>query len=249
MAVSQAVFLSVTRLPAASDIPLLTARLMADFSLPENAAYLRALAPADNRHAHIAAARLGALSLLPPLLRRMGYDPAALALCRDAHGRPYLVAADGTRPADFNLSHSDAHMVCACVPAPHRVGVDVEEPILPSRAEALIRRFCTAGERALLAGDASLADGVSRPDFTCLWTVREAIAKHDGRGMPLGWDASAPPAGVRLLSGILPDTGAHLTLCVSGALASPLSYASDSLMPHPAFDFITPSDKAPADLG
>ncbi len=60
-------------------------------------------------------------------------------------------------------------------------------------------------------------------DFTRIWTIREALAKQDGRGGPLGFDAALPPPAVSLLSVRLADTGASLTLCVPTAYASDLA--------------------------
>ncbi len=60
------------------------------------------------------------------------------------------------------------------------------------------------------------------PDFLTLWTVREAMAKQDGRGGPLHFDAAAPAEDILLLSTRLADTGASLTLCLPAAAAGVL---------------------------
>ncbi len=63
------------------------------------------------------------------------------------------------------------------------------------------------------------------PDFTLLWTAREAIAKQDGRGGPWRFDAASPPPACTLLSTRLSDTGASLTLC----LPTDAVYAFDAI--------------------
>jgi phosphopantetheinyl transferase len=156
---------------------------------------------------HVALTRLTALSLLPPLLEAAGLDSRELILARDAHGRPHAVNAP---ELDFNLSHSDAHAVCALLIGGGRVGVDVEVPLSPDRAARLWHRYATDGERARFTS----ADSQPQECFLRLWTLREALAKQDGRGQPLNFDASAVPQGVCLHSGHLTDTGAALALCV-----------------------------------
>ncbi len=240
-------YLSLRPCPDETAIPALASGLSAAFPLPENHAYLRALSgDAIPSPVRARCERVGALALLPDLLRHMGVDPAALILGRNAHGRPYLTACGREAPVDFNLSHSAAHVACACVASPFRVGVDVEEPIPPSRAERLIARFCTAGERRLLdgaplPGQHLIPVGAEfRPNFLCLWTLREAMAKYIGTGGPVRYDASSPPSGVRLLGGQIPDTGGRFALCVSGDILTPLTPVETSLLPLVDFDLLIP---------
>jgi phosphopantetheinyl transferase len=168
----------------------------------------------------VAAERLGALSLLPALLEAAGVDSRALILRRDEHGRPYCETQDGT-PAgfDFNLSHSALHTAAALLTDGGRVGVDTEELIPTERALSLIRRYGTEGERALLQ---DMSNTEAAQAFTRIWTVREAVGKQEGVGMPLGFDAAKPPAGVAILPFTLTDTGGCVTLCVPQA-APPLT--------------------------
>ncbi len=223
--------LAVAPCPSPEDVPALTERLHADFPLSENSEYLDSLAASPLPR--VVAERVGALSLLPSLVRLYGWNPADVRLLRDGRGRPYLQTPNGDRPLDFNLSHAGGHTACACVPAPHRVGVDVEEPIDPARADRLIHRFCTAGELAGLSENAIARAG----DFTRLWTVREALSKYAGTGQPLRFDAAAPPAGVRLVTAHLPDTGAYLTVCCSGEVTTPIAVADGSLPMEILADF------------
>lgn len=219
MSTAPSLLLSVRELPTTAELSRSVSSLTEAFPLLDNADYIQQLFPKDGSPAHgrVACERIGALSLLPQILRDMGLDPAATVLARDGAGRPYLVG----RPADFNLSHSSAHAACAAVPPPYRVGVDVEEPIPPSRAEALARRYCTEGERAMMADSAV--------DFTLIWTVREAMAKYEGKGNPVAYDASRPLPGVRLLGGRLAGTDTRLTLCCSADVDGPVGITSDSL--------------------
>ena len=199
--------LSVSRIPLLTREELTdrTLALTREFSLHDNGKYIADLAPKNDTEAalRVATARVWALASLPPILRQLMLNPATVTLSRDGEGRPYLVS----RPVDFNLSHSAAHAAAATVPSPYRVGVDVEEPIPAARADSLVRRYATEGERAMMTDPAV--------DFTLIWTVREAIAKYTGEGNPTARDAACPPRGVCIRSGILPDTGARLTVCCS----------------------------------
>lgn len=203
------IYLTVSAIPPASQtvseaVSSLRTFLGERFPHSENGAYLDALMRGAPQVAH---ARLTALSLLPTLLNLAGIDSRSLLLSRDAHGRPHAVNAP---ELDFNLSHSDAHAVCALLLGGGRVGVDVEVPLSPDRAARLWHRYATDGERARFTS----ADSQPQECFLRLWTLREALAKQDGRGQPLNFDASAVPQGVCLHSGHLTDTGAALALCV-----------------------------------
>ncbi len=207
--------LAVRPTPAEADIPILRSGLENAFSHKENASYFNELSGSSDRPAlpRVTAQRLGALSLLPSLLWEAEVDPASLILRRDAHGRPYCETADGA-PAgfDLNLSHTTAHVAAALLMGNGRVGVDVEEFIPPRRALPLIRRFCTEGELAMLAGLPN-DDELAARFFTSTWVEREAIAKQEGGGMPLRFDTAKLPEGIMLWSGHLPETGAAIALC------------------------------------
>ena len=201
---------SVSSLPSREAIPVLQNELERAFSAEENRPYLGALA-GERTPPGVVAARLGALSLLPPLFRHAGISPASVILRRDPQGRPYGTFRNGEPlPLDFNLSHSDGHGLCAILTGGGRVGADVEELLSPRRALPLINRYCTEGEKRLLAP-------VSETDkamiFTRIWTVREAVGKQDGRGMPLRYDATAIPHGLSVPTGKIAASGTRLALC------------------------------------
>ena len=202
---------SVRPLPSAEELEELRQWLPSAF--PTEETYLARLA-GDAEHPiplRIEAARLGALSLLPPLLARASIPSDALRLARDEHGRPFGVCpAENIPPFDFNLSHSDGHVACALLVGGGRVGIDVEEAVPPKRALPLLRRYGTPGEHAALD---ALSDEEKAAGFTRLWVIREALAKQDGRGMPLRYDASRIPPTLGVLHGILTPSGAHVALC------------------------------------
>ena len=214
---------SIAPLPSAEVIPALRAYLECSFPLDENRAYLDALVR-PSLPPRVAVARLCGLSLLPPLLARAGISSDSVQLGRDEHGRPYGKAAtSGASPFDFNISHSADHAACALLAGGGRVGIDIEESIPPKRALPLIRRYCTEGERHLLRG---LTDTESAA-FTRIWTIREALCKQDGRGMPLRCDATRIPDGVTIQSGLLGERGTRITLCYPiGTALSEAAYAS-----------------------
>lgn len=199
--------LAIERLPTWPP-ETLYATLCAAFPDDASRDYVQRLTVGANAHA-----RLAALALLPPLLRNAGYAPEDFSLCRDAAGRPFLRPHDPALVApDLNLSHSAARAVCALWCGGGRVGVDVEEPIPADRAARLAARFCSPGERRIVAaaGDPAALSAA----FTRIWTRKEALCKQDGGGQPLRFDSELPPPGVRLFSCTLPDTGAALSICV-----------------------------------
>ena len=79
-------------------------------------------------------------------------------------------------PIHFSLSHcKDA---VACVVSDNNVGIDVET-IVPYNPD-VARRVCTAAELEILEQSAN-----KDVDFIKLWTVKEAISKHEGMGVSL----------------------------------------------------------------
>ena len=113
---------------------------------------------------------LGRLLLAQALARLGAAGQADLSF--DGLGRPHLTGA-----LDPSISHTDG-LACAAVGVGCRIGVDVEalHPIEPS----LYDRILAPGERR----------GVIRsenPDaaFLGFWTMKEAAAKADGRGLQL----------------------------------------------------------------
>ena len=213
-------YLAVVPVPPSEEIPALRAYLEQAFPHGENRAYLDGLC--GSPLPRVTVQRLGALSLLPSLLRAADIDSASLILRRDGQGRPYCEASKGIlpfrgltethAPFDFNLSHTHAHVAAALMVGEGRVGVDVEEPIPPARALPLIRRYCTEGELALLEGLPDDGD-LAACFFTSTWVEREAIAKQEGGGMPLRFDTAALPDGVTLWSGHLPGSETAVALC------------------------------------
>ena len=220
-------FLTIKNTPADRDIPALRKMLELSFPRKENTAYIDALC--QGSLPRVTAQRLGALSLLPALLAEAGIPARDLILKRDGHGRPHLTTEDGSQAGfDFNLTHTDAHVAAALLVGGERVGIDIEEPIPPARALPLIRRYCTEGELSLLENP---ADDLRAADFfTATWVKREALAKQEGRGMPLRHDTANLPSEIMLWHGCLSGTNTHIAVCApkTDAPASPV-ILSDSL--------------------
>jgi hypothetical protein len=140
-----------------------------------------------------------------------------LILRRDEHQRPFCENSEGAPVFDFNLSHASAHVACALMVGAGKIGVDIEEPIPPKRALPLIRRFCSEGEKALLDSVPS-GDELAADLFTSMWVEREALAKQDGRGMPLRFDTTRIPDSVVIWTGYLPDTETKIAILRRKAL-------------------------------
>lgn len=101
-----------------------------------------------------------------------------------ANGKPYVLGL----PAEFNVSHSGALVVCAADGPGRPLGIDVEriEPISLSVA----RRVCTAEELRALFGHAPAREEYVRTEdvellrrFYALWTRKEAYVKCTGEGI------------------------------------------------------------------
>lgn len=208
------VYWSATPLPSVDEIPALRAYLDESFPLADNSAYLDRLMGSESRRPlpRVVLARLCALSLLPSMLAHAGITPQTIRLTRSESGRPYGQDLSEDRiPFDFNLSHSDAHVVCALLVGDGQIGVDAEELLTPTRALPLIHHFCTEGEKKNLD---ALSDEEKAAAFTRIWTIREAVAKQNGQGMPLRYDAARIPATVRVFCGSIPQTETRVALCV-----------------------------------
>lgn len=221
-------YLIVRPTPSEAEIPALRSFLEKSFPREENFPYLDALYGSAHHSApsRVVADRLGALSLLPLLLSAANIPSADLILRRDEHQRPFCESSEGAATFDFNLSHASAHVACALMVGEGKIGVDIEEPIPPNRALPLIRRFCSKGEKALLES-VPPGDELAADLFTSIWVEREALAKQNGRGMPLRFDTTRIPDGVMIWSGYLPDTETKIAVC------GPMKNAPKSPRMHP----------------
>jgi 4'-phosphopantetheinyl transferase len=111
-----------------------------------------------------------------------GLPPDALALTRDAHGRPHLDG--GSHHVDLNWSHSGDWLIAASAENV-RVGIDIELLRPRPKALALAKRFFAPEETAWLATLTS--DPVQlQHAFTRLWCAKEALLKAHGRGLSFG---------------------------------------------------------------
>ena len=110
-----------------------------------------------------------------------GAAPQAVALQRNAHGKPVLGASD----LALNTSHSDAIAVIALGRC-ETIGVDVERLRAHDYDEAVAEHVFTRSERAALA-DLEPADRVRR--FFTFWTCKEAVVKALGQGLSVPLDS------------------------------------------------------------
>lgn len=222
---------SVKPLPSIEEIPAIRAYLERSFPQEESLSYIQALMGSHNHPGlpRVMLARLFALSLLPSLLEYTGIPSEGLILKRDQHQRPYCTTGEKPARFDFNLSHSDAHAACALWVGDGRIGIDVEEPLTVERALPLVRRYCTDGEKAILQ---SLSSTEQAAEFTRMWTVREAMGKQAGGGMPLSYDSTRIPPYLKMKTGTLSDTGACITLCY------PMKDSSSDLIIHSDSDLL-----------
>ncbi|MFL6593522.1 MAG: 4'-phosphopantetheinyl transferase family protein [Luteimonas sp.] len=116
------------------------------------------------------------------LAQALGCPPIAVALVRDALGRPRLSA--GQRRFDVNWSHSGSGLLIG-LGQDLQVGVDLECARARPNALALARRFFTPDESRWLAG---LPAAQQESAFLRLWCAKEAVLKAHGRGLAFGLD-------------------------------------------------------------
>lgn len=148
---------------------------------PEEAEQCRRLRRPADQWAYAAAHQL----LRRLLAIALGVAPAALMLDRDPAGKPFLVWPAGSG-LHFNLSHTQDLAAVALCPT-GRVGVDVEAEDRPVVLDPALLAFALhAGERDVLA---ALPAPCRPAAFLRRWTVREAVAKADGRGLSLPFAA------------------------------------------------------------
>jgi 4'-phosphopantetheinyl transferase len=117
---------------------------------------------------------LAAEALLHHAVREVaGIGPAALAIERNAHGKPAFV---NHPELHFNLSHSGRQILCALHDGP--VGVDVEAPSAhaPQAAEAFM------SEQEWLRFQ-RLRGAPRSAEFFRLWTLKESLLKAAGTGL------------------------------------------------------------------
>ncbi len=112
------------------------------------------------------------------LCQHLGIDGSMLKIIRNQYGKPFL---EDHPDIHFNLSHTAGAIVCAVSDRP--VGIDIEKKRKVNAR--VINRFFTENERAfILAGD---NDQDAR--FTKIWTMKEAYAKHTGKGLHQPFDS------------------------------------------------------------
>ncbi|GGF10601.1 hypothetical protein GCM10011611_15230 [Aliidongia dinghuensis] len=116
--------------------------------------------------------RLVGRLLLVAALQRLGAGETAEALTFDRAGRPHLPGA-----LDPSISHTPG-LACAAVAVGCRIGVDVERH--HEIEAALHQRILTADEQQSVERSVDPAG-----QFLKFWTMKEAAAKADGRGLQL----------------------------------------------------------------
>ena len=97
-------------------------------------------------------------------------------------GKPYL--REGT--PFFNLSHT-AHCAAVAVSKNEEIGIDIEE--IKPRSRPFAKKICSAAELALIEAAADPTSELIR-----LWSVKEARAKQNGKGIGTGMRALSASA-------------------------------------------------------
>lgn len=113
--------------------------------------------------------------LLKYALSQLGVEEFQLKT--QEHGKPYIDRQD----IHFNLSHCKSGVALAIGKSP--VGIDIQD--MTKFSEGVMNRVCSEDEKGII---------LSSPDrtreFTRIWTLKEAAAKCDGRGLQIIRDFS-----------------------------------------------------------
>lgn len=159
-----------------------------------------------------------------PLVRHwlageLGVAPAAIALRRDAHGRPRLDGA--LRAFDVSWSHSGEGLLVA-LGRDMDVGIDLERLRPRPRALAVAERYFTTLELDWL----QLQDADDRDEaFLRLWCAKEAVLKAHGRGLAFGLDKLAFAQG----------DGALVLVACDRALGAPADWQLREFIPQSGY--------------
>lgn len=141
----------------------------------ERARAARLRAPAAQRRFVVAHA-LARLALS----RAAGVPPESWSFRTGPHGKPEVDGPPAGAGLRFNLSDTEGLVACA-VARDLDVGVDAEAGARLRDPLALAQRFFAPGEVAALR---SLAEAERRAAFLDLWSLKEALLKAVGVGIP-----------------------------------------------------------------
>ena len=146
-------------------------------------------------------------------------EPGALALGRDARGRPRL---DGPHDRyDCNWSHSGGGLLIA-LGHEVRLGVDLEYVRPRPRALALAERYFCPAEATWLK---AMHPAQREHAFLRLWCAKEAVLKAHGHGLSFGLHRlRLEPA----------DAGLRLAAC-DPALGEPAAWSLHEFEPAPGY--------------
>jgi 4'-phosphopantetheinyl transferase len=110
------------------------------------------------------------------LARYTGHAPAHLRFRLGLHGKPALSPEFGGDQVHFNLSHSNAMLLCA-VSLNRAVGIDVEHVRPLPAIDRMAARILSSNEQGAWQ---TLPDAHKLPVFFAIWTRKEALVKGLG---------------------------------------------------------------------
>ena len=126
-----------------------------------------------------------AQNLLPPGEWRIVAESAG----GESAGRPVVLGPDGMPGPDLSISHS-GQWVAAAMAQEGRIGIDVETPRAGRNCLGMAQAYFSQAE-------CNVVEAEGQPALLAFWTMREAIAKALGGGLPLALALD----GVALLAG------------------------------------------------
>lgn len=133
------------------------------------------------RFAHRRRQLLAGRALLRRLLEQeVGWPRQVCEIAYDANGRPAVFARNRSYGIDASITHSRDRVACA-ITVYGALGIDVELRATERATNLIAAAFFNAREQQIIAKNGNAA-------FYRLWTLREAMLKALGEGIPQ-WDS------------------------------------------------------------
>ena len=152
-----------------------------DFYLSEDEEQRAARLKSPQKRAYFRTARAVLRGLLAVY---SGQALQAIRFVYGAKGKPRVQSVPGTRPLEFNLSHSGNLLLAAfSIEAPLGIDLELDQPI--EHRDIVVRQYFSVNDR--IAYRAMPAEQQKRA-FLRAWTCREACGKADGAGFVFGSD-------------------------------------------------------------
>jgi 4'-phosphopantetheinyl transferase len=128
-------------------------------------------------------------SLRALISERLGCRPLDIEISAGQHGKPSAMIRDHRVPVEFSVSHSENHGLIA-LSTEGAVGIDVEEMKPRQNFSSIAQSVFTLDEQECLA---QTSGEDTMRCFYRIWTLKEAVVKAIGMGLPFGLESFSIP--------------------------------------------------------